>query len=47
MVILTIRAADGTPIRIPLTKLQIRSVEIDGTPVWEQPKQEPEEVKPE
>jgi hypothetical protein len=35
--ILTIRCADGTPIKIPLKDLAIKSVDIDGDVVWVKP----------
>lgn len=35
--ILTIRCADGTPIKIPLKDLAIKSVDIDGEVVWVKP----------
>lgn len=34
---LTIKCADGTPIKIPLQGLGIKSVDIDGVILWVKP----------
>ena len=35
--ILTIRCADGTPIKIPLNSTGIKSVDINGEIIWVKP----------